>query len=89
MEPLKYTPLRHRMLAAINDGKVDRSRWGSRTWDIRDDASTYGRMEQAVSAIIHTDLALIVGLMGGPVALTPEGSALLSEWNAKHGNPLE
>jgi hypothetical protein len=89
LSDLKRTELRHRLLAAIAAGKVDRAKTGGRTWDIRTDVSTYGAMEKAVEYFIHGDAAKIdrnAGWsFGGPIVLTDTGRALLSEWNDRYG----
>jgi hypothetical protein len=89
MSDLKRTELRHKLLAAIAAGKVDRAKYGNRTWDIRLDVSTYGAMEKAVEYFTHGGAAVIdrnAGWsFGGPVILTDAGSALLSEWDTQYG----
>lgn len=88
---LQYTRLRHRMLADIAGGYVHRARWGSRTWDIASDASSYGHMEKAVGHLIQSRAARIdssgADPYGRPVVTTELGDTTLSEWNEKHGDP--
>jgi hypothetical protein len=79
------------MLAEVAAGRVFRARFGSRTWLIRSDASTHGRMENVIGGFFGHRLAKIGDISedyGKRVDLTEPGSALLSEWNDKHGNPL-
>lgn len=89
MSELKRTVLRHKLLAAIAAGKVDRAKYGSRTWDIRTDVSTYGAMEKAVEYFTAGGAAKIdrgAGWsFGGPVVLTDIGRVLLSEWDTQYG----
>lgn len=94
MSGLRYTKLRHQMLAAIADGKVDRAKTGIRTWNIRDAAATYGAMDNAIRYLIRGDTAAVdrsAGWsFGGPVVLTPAGRVLLAEWDTQHpASPTE
>lgn len=99
MATLKHTPLRHRMLAEV--ARVDRPITRRQAYDPARPAH-YAHCDRPLTAgevrtlrDLH-DLRLIVSHGPMPARLyapwkreeSPTGSALLSEWNDKHGNPL-
>ena len=99
MATLKHTPLRHRMLAEV--ARADRPITRRQAFDPAKPAVYAHTERQLTTGEARTlrdlhDLRLITGHGPMPSRLyapwkreeTPAGSALLSEWNDKHGNPL-
>lgn len=88
-QPLRYTSLRHRMLAEVDADRVgyvaayDTGKWKCFT------GPAVGI--QAHRTLVWLRKAGVLLLPEGEqlVDLNPAGSAQLSEWNTKHGNPLD
>lgn len=89
MSEIKWTKLRHQMLAMIAQGGVTRSRTGSLTWYILDGLSAkQGFQQRAVTDLVHARAAEIVHdgtWVGGPVAVTARGAQLLVNWDEAKG----
>jgi hypothetical protein len=95
---LKRTPLRHRMLAEVDAERFMRV-WvdmaGTRTAWRRRPSEALSAAEARALGEVDRDGLLYVHSRLGPsvraprrVELSRTGSALLSEWNDRHGNPL-
>lgn len=98
MSALKHTPLRHRMLAEGDaerlmrvwmDFAMTRTEWrwrNSSTSLTAAESRALGELDRAGLLYIHSRLGPSVSAPTR-VELGRTGSALLSEWNEKHGNP--
>ena len=95
---LKHTPLRHRMLAEADAERFMRV-WvdmaGTRTaWRRRPGEALPAADARALGEVDRAGLLYVQSRLGPSVRapkrveLSRAGSALLSEWNDRHGNPL-
>jgi hypothetical protein len=84
MTALNYTPLRHKMLAAIADGKV-RTKPGQ-GWRFEVAHAGQAHMARTCGDLWDAqllDLQSISPVMG----LNPDGQYVLEVWTAQHGEP--
>ena len=102
MDTPGYTPLRHRMLAEVHLGEVAldctnvkraiwRPIWRHPRLGITENMTA--AESRAANMVVWEPLGHTPYWQGDMdvlrvVELTDAGAALLSEWNAKHGNPL-
>jgi len=90
---LNYTPLRHKMLAAIRDGLVCRglgtTGWGIRARNGQDLPASYGHCERTVSSLISADWTRTPQPYhwDTPLQLTAVGRATLDAWTSQRGEP--
>jgi hypothetical protein len=88
VDTLKHTLPRHRMLAEVAAGRM--KVYVGIHWNLlRGDSFVLGsevRTAEAIRPYVRT--AVDRRNVNQRALLTDEGSALLSEWNAKHGDPL-
>lgn len=88
MDTLKHTLSRHRLLAEVAAGRM--KVYVGLHWNLlRGDSFVRGaevRTAEAIRPFVCTVLDRLN--VNQRAMLTDEGSALLSEWNDKHGNPL-
>jgi hypothetical protein len=88
MSDLKYTELRHRMLAAIADGKVDLTRMpGGRIRYIAD-TPMCGVSQNAIRYLVSHGAAVVdrnTWTSSAPMTLGMIGRKILAAWDAEHG----
>lgn len=92
MSEIKWTKLRHQMLAWISRGGVERAWSGSLTWYIPDGlGAKQGFQQRAVADLVHARAVEIVHggrRVGGPVVVTARGAQLLVNWDEAKGSAL-
>lgn len=86
-EPLRRTPARHRMLAQVAAGPAEV--YVGLYWNLVFDGTfVKGAQLRTANEVRPLLRHKVVFHRHTPVKLNDAGSALLSEWNEKHGNPL-
>ena len=77
-----WTILRHRMLTAVNQGRVVVTNGCTPGWGVRGVLSTPAQCSRALNSLCPTYVCRV----GRDVLITDDGSALLYRWDAAHAD---